>query len=119
MQELKDAFTVRFDSAVEAFVFFDIQGDWAVTQAEVQNMIKRLMVPLSKPDIEIIRTPSPTMSPVVTIESAPKSFFEKFSIVEEVLFVVALFVGCIGAMACMYFFVYRNSRYRRNEDAIK
>ena len=52
MQEFKDALSVRFDSAVEAFVFFDIQGDWAVTQAEVQNMIKRLMLPLSKPDIE-------------------------------------------------------------------
>ena len=37
---------------MEAFIFFDIQGDWSVTQAEVTNMIKRLMMPLSKPDLE-------------------------------------------------------------------
>lgn len=52
LEAFKDALSIRFDSSVEAFIFFDIQGDWSVTQAEVQNMIKRLNVPLTKPDLE-------------------------------------------------------------------
>ena len=52
LEAFKEALSVRFNSSVDAFVFFDIQGDWSVTQAEVQNMIKRLQVPLSKPDLE-------------------------------------------------------------------
>jgi len=52
LEDLKDALSVRFDDSVDAFVFFDIQGDWSVTQAEMLNMIKRLNVPLSKPDVD-------------------------------------------------------------------
>ncbi len=52
LESFKDALSIRFDSSVEAFVFFDIQGDWSVTQAEVQNMVKRLNLPLTKPDLE-------------------------------------------------------------------
>lgn len=52
LEALKDALSIRFDSSVEAFVYFDMQGDWSVTQAEVQNMIKRLSVGLSKPDLD-------------------------------------------------------------------
>ena len=52
LEALKDALAIRFDSSVEAFVYFDMQGDWSVTQAEVNNMIKRLSVGLSKPDLE-------------------------------------------------------------------
>ena len=52
LNAFQDALRVRFDSSVDAFVFFDIQGDWFVTQAEIQNMIKRLSIPLSKPDLD-------------------------------------------------------------------
>ena len=53
LADLREGLRARFESVHCAFVFFDMQGDWRVTRAEVRNMLRRLSLALTATDVEL------------------------------------------------------------------
>ena len=53
LQALKDELEMRFDSVYDAFVYFDVQGDWKVTLQEIKHMTRRLKINMTHVDVDI------------------------------------------------------------------
>ena len=51
---LKRSFSQLFDSIFDAFIFFDVSGDWNCTKVEFIQYCKMLQLPLTPADIESI-----------------------------------------------------------------
>ena len=53
MREVKKVFSQLFDSVFDAFIFFDVSGDWTLTQNEFVQYCKMLQLPMTPADLHI------------------------------------------------------------------
>ena len=53
LAEVKNVFQQLFDTIFDAFIFFDVSGDWTCTKVEFIQYCKMLQLPLTAADLEI------------------------------------------------------------------
>lgn len=53
LTEVKRLFSQLFDSIFDAFIFFDVSGDWTLTQNEFITYCKMLRLPMTPADLKM------------------------------------------------------------------